>query len=84
MTTTALRKELHAFIDTIPEQRLPALKTLLADMADRDWLVIETDLTQEEIAICEAGAKEYREHPENFINLDDFITGEQAKKAEVT
>jgi hypothetical protein len=79
MTTTALRKELHTLIDTMPEQRLPALKPLLADMADRDWLVIETDLTQEEIAICETGAKEYREHPENFISLDDFITREQTK-----
>jgi hypothetical protein len=76
MTVTALRKELHAFIDTIPEQRLSALRPLLADMADQDWLVIETELTQEEIAICEAGAKEYRKHPENFINLDDFITEE--------
>jgi hypothetical protein len=49
-------------------------------MADRDWLVIETDLTQEEIAICEAGAKEYREHPENFISLDDFIAGDNGKE----
>jgi hypothetical protein len=29
---------------------------------------------------CEAEAKEYQEHPENFIGLDDFIAGEQAKK----
>jgi hypothetical protein len=79
MTTTALRKELHMLIDAMPEQRLPALKPLLTDLADRDWLVIETDLTQEEIAICEAGAKEYREHPENFISLDDFIVREQAE-----
>jgi hypothetical protein len=83
MTTTALRKELHSFIDTIPEQRLPALRPLLADMADRDWLVIETDLTDEEIALCEAGIKDYKEHPETFITLDEFIAEEQTKKKAV-
>jgi hypothetical protein len=42
---------------------------------------IETDLTNEEIAICEAGMKDYKEHPETFITLDEFITRDQPKKA---
>jgi hypothetical protein len=37
-------------------------------------VLIETDLTDEENAIIDAGAKEYREHPENFISLDDYLT----------
>ncbi|MDR1400648.1 MAG: hypothetical protein LBJ41_12070 [Treponema sp.] len=39
MTTSALRKELHSFIDTIPKQRLPALKPLLADKEGKVYLM---------------------------------------------
>jgi hypothetical protein len=44
------------------------------DLEKEPPYTVETDLTQEEIAMCEAGTKEYREHPETLI------TGEQAKR----
>jgi hypothetical protein len=37
-----------------------------------DELIIEIDLTDEEKAICEAGMREYREHPETFVRLEDI------------
>ncbi|GHU59554.1 hypothetical protein FACS189444_5040 [Spirochaetia bacterium] len=33
----------------------------------------ETDLTPEELAIIEAGDKEYRDHPETFTPLSAFM-----------
>jgi hypothetical protein len=49
-------------------------------MAARAEFRIETDLPEEEIAIFEAGVKDYRERPETFIALDEFIARKQAKK----
>jgi len=70
-----LRRELHGFIDAIPGRHLMALKPLLANLAepdDTDALIIETDLTESERKICIEGEKHFREHPEDFISLDDF------------
>ena len=72
MSVTALRKEMYSYIDTIPEYRLKALKPLLADLAEPDF-VIETDLTDEERAIIAEGEKLFEEHPEDFISLKDFF-----------
>jgi hypothetical protein len=60
-----LKREAARYLDTLPERSLLALKPLYT---------IETDLTDEEDAIIDAGAKEHREHPENFISLDDYLT----------
>jgi hypothetical protein len=38
---------------------------------------LETDLTPEELARLDEVEKEYREHPENFITLEDFIAGKR-------
>ena len=34
-------------------------------------LVIDTGLTPEEKAIIEAGEREYAEHPESYVRLED-------------
>ena len=59
------RERIHKYIDSIPEYRLDILEPLLADMSEPDFL-IETDLTDEELAIIAEGDKELEEHPENF------------------
>jgi len=38
-----------------------------------DLIIIETDLTAEEKADIAEGRKERREHPENFISLDEYV-----------
>ena len=74
MTEAVLRKEIHSIIDTIPERSLSALKPLLTVLAKPAY-TIETDLTPEEIAIIDAGIQEFREHPQNFVSLKDYLAG---------
>jgi hypothetical protein len=71
MTVTALRSELKSIIDDMPERSLYALKPLLSVLSI-DPVIIETDLTAEEKTLIEAGEKEYREHPENFVPLESI------------
>ena len=77
MTETVIRKEIHGIIDTIPERSLHALKPLLSVLAEPLY-TIETDLTTEEIALIDEGIQEFREHPENFISLKDYLAGERS------
>jgi len=67
----ALRRELHAFIDRIPPKRLTALKPLLADLADDDY-VVETDLTEEERILLSEGVTEYENNPASFITIEEY------------
>ena len=72
MSAAILRKEIHAYVDTIPEYKLKALKLLLADFAEPEF-IIETDLTDEEREIIAEGRKELKEHPENFEEAESFF-----------
>ena len=74
MTEAVLRKEIHGIIDNIPERSLYALKPLLTVLASQTY-AIETDLTPEEIAIIDEGIQEFREHPQNFMSLKDYLAG---------
>ena len=74
------RQRLINYIETMSEYGLAVVEPILAHLANdhsdhaivlESGLIIETDLTPEEIAICEAGHKEYEEHPENFTPWDD-------------
>ena len=79
---TAIRQRLIDYIETMPEYGLLVVEPILAhfagDHSDNiivldNGLIIETDLTKEEIAECEAGRKEYEENPESFIPLKDVL-----------
>ena len=72
-THTALRQELHAFIDVIPPKRLTALKPLLADLAEPD-IIIETNLTSQERALLAEGMREYDRNPDSFVTLAEYKT----------
>ena len=82
--TTALRQELHNFIDTMPERKLSALKPLLSILTEEEYpigvedipeseIAIETDLSEEEHKIIARGVAKYHEHPEEFVTLDSVI-----------
>jgi len=70
---TELRRELHAFIDTMPPKRLVALRPLLADLAEPDF-AIESDLTEEELELIAEGSREYDRNPDSFVTLDEYKT----------
>jgi hypothetical protein len=70
-TAIAIRKELHGFIDALPERKLNALRPLFDVLVD-DETIIETDLTDEELAIIEDGDRHYEEHPEDFVPLESI------------
>ena len=73
MTTAVLRKELHTYIDALPDQSLSAIKPLLTFLANDYWKpVIETDLTSEEIAMIDEGMAEYRADPSSFLPLESI------------
>lgn len=64
----AIRKEMHDYIDDLPDSKLEALKPVLAMLADESF-VIETNLTEEERQIIADGEKEYKKG--NFVALED-------------
>jgi len=70
-TQTSLRRELQAFIDIIPSKRLVALKPLLADLAESDF-VIETDLTDKEKKLIAEGRAEYERNPASFVTIAEY------------
>ena len=69
MTTAILKKELHGYIDTMPERNLLALKPLLSVLA-KPLYTIETDLTEEEIAMIDEGMADYYANPSSFVPLE--------------
>jgi hypothetical protein len=73
MTATLTRKKLHTFVDELPDDSLSAVEAALTGFFAEPDYVVETDLTAEEIAIIEEGDREFAEHPENFISLDDYL-----------
>ena len=71
MTAAGLRKELQAYIETMPERNLYALKPLLTVLCKPPYTV-ETNLTPEEIAMIDEGMAEYRSNPASFVPLDSL------------
>jgi hypothetical protein len=75
---TILRKELHSFIEIMPERNLSALRPLMAVLAGIDEaVVIETDLTDEEHKLIEEGVRRYYEEPSNFVTLESVLERNQ-------
>jgi hypothetical protein len=52
-------------------------------MSDDFWQpIIETDLTDEEQEIIDASRDEYKNHPENFCSLDEYMSSRNISTAE--
>jgi hypothetical protein len=77
-TTAAIRQELHAYIDVIPDRNLYALKPILSILAEPAY-ILETNLTDGEREIIAEGDKEFEEHPENFVTLDSILFSRRNK-----
>jgi len=66
---TAIRQEILGYINEIPDNKLLALKPILAVLVD-DSIVVETDLTDTEKQIILTGREEYKNG--GFIPLTDI------------
>jgi len=66
---TAIRQEVLACIDDLPDVKLEALRPLLRLLINNEPLIIETDLTDEEKAVIEEGRLEYASNPQSFKPL---------------
>jgi hypothetical protein len=65
MTVVALRKQLHGYIDTMPEKNLAALKPLLSVLAEPLYTI--EPATPEETARAERRIREYHKDPSSFV-----------------
>jgi len=70
MNTAVLRKELHGYIDSMPDRSLAALKPLLSVLAEPLYTI--EPASPEEIVMIEEGMAEYRRNPSSFIPLEDI------------
>ncbi|GHV49169.1 hypothetical protein FACS1894204_13650 [Synergistales bacterium] len=70
MNEIALREELHALIETLPERSLYAIKPLLTFLCDEP--IVETDLTDEERGLILSGLSEYDSNPASFVTLESL------------
>ena len=59
-----IKKELHDLIDVMSIEKLKALKPLLHMLNE---VIVETNLSPDEVKIIQKGRKELKEHPENFV-----------------
>jgi hypothetical protein len=70
MAATVLRKELHGYIDAMPEYNLVALKPLLSVLAEPLYTI--EPASPEECAMVEERVKEYHENPSSFVPLESI------------
>jgi len=70
MTTAVLRKELHTYIDELPDRSLPALKPLLTLLIEPPY-TIEPAIPQERAKV-EKRVREYHKNPQSFVPLKNI------------
>jgi len=66
---TSIRQEIQEYISAIPDGWLVALRPLLEGLAN-DALMAESNLTADEVAIIEAGRKEYLKG--KYVSIDSI------------
>jgi len=67
MKTAVLRKELHTYIDDLPDRSLPALKPLLTLLVEPLYTI--EPASPEECAKVEKRVREYHKNPQSFVPL---------------
>jgi hypothetical protein len=72
MQNIAIRKKLHTYIDSLPDQNLLALEPLISFMAEDYWKPVIEPASPEEIAIIEEGEKDYERDPSSFVPLSSI------------
>ena len=79
---TATRQRARGYIDSVPESRLPVLISFLEILTNNEEPIIEveTDLTDEEIEMLREDRDHRKNHPEDYVSLDEarkIIYGEK-------
>jgi len=69
MTTAVLRKELHTYIDELPDRSLSALMPLLSLLVEPPYTI--EPASQRECAKVERRVREYHKNPKSFVPLKD-------------
>lgn len=80
MTAMAKRQELKGYIDAMADDSVFVVEPILSMLARmgaqaqraRADYVVESNLTDEEKKIILDGAREYKEHPENFTAMEEI------------
>jgi hypothetical protein len=70
MTTAVLRKELHTYIDELPDRSLPALKPLLSLLIEPPYTI--EPASPQECAKVERRVREYHKNPQSFVPLKNI------------
>ncbi|MDR0903091.1 MAG: hypothetical protein LBM59_00475 [Ruminococcus sp.] len=74
MSAKELRQQINTNLDLLPYNKILIISQLLSAMTDDDEeFYIDTNLSEEDHAAVEESKKEYKEHPENFISLQDYL-----------
>jgi hypothetical protein len=70
MTTAVLRKELHNYIEELPDRSLPALKPLLTLLVEPPYTI--EPASPAERAKVEKRVREFHKNPQSFVPLKDL------------
>jgi hypothetical protein len=72
MSETALKNQVHRYVDMLPSDQIIIINDLLSILVSNEpETIIETDLTEEEHAIIEASRRDYKNDPGSFVSLSD-------------
>jgi hypothetical protein len=73
MTSIALRKKLHGYIDTMPVKNMSVIKPLLSVLAEPLYTI--EPATPEETKKAEKRIREYQRDPSSFVPFKKKVTG---------
>ena len=73
MTSTALRKKLQGYIETMPAKNLVIIKPLLSALSEPLYTI--EPASQEETKKAEKIFKEYEKAPDSFVPWKSRVTG---------
>jgi len=78
MTTTALRKKLHGYIDTMPERNLTVIIPLLSVLSEPLYTI--EPASPEETKKAEKRIREYHANPSSFVPFKPQKTAKRKKE----
>jgi hypothetical protein len=74
MSVNDLKQRIYSSVDMLSYKKMLLIADLLSMMTtNEEPLIIETDLTDEERELIQNDKLEYKNHPENFVNLTEII-----------
>jgi len=79
MTTTALRKKVHGFIDAMPERNLTVIMPLLSVLSEPLYTV--EPASPEETKRAEKRIREFHRNPASFVPFKPQKTAKRKKAA---